>query len=263
MPIATQRVLFDGPGGRRLAGRFEPARETPRAIALFAHCFTCSKDIKSTNRISRRLAERNIATLRFGFTGIGDSEGDFADTNFTTNCADLRAAVSWVQEQYGGPHLLIGHSLGGAAALAVADEFDSVRAVATLAAPSEVGHLGEKLRRMSPAIEREGAAQIDVMGRVVEIKRQMLDDFARHDLLSRVRELRRPLLILHAPDDHVIDVGHGYAIFNAAPGPKSFVALDGAEHLLIRDPRDATYAADLIATWAERYLGPSKPDVAS
>jgi alpha/beta superfamily hydrolase len=254
---ATNRhIHFDGPHGHKLAGRLELPAGEPTAYALYAHCFTCTKDLKSANWISRTLAERNIATLRFDFTGIGSSEGAFADTNFTTNLDDLVAAAEWLGEHYAGPQLLMGHSLGGAAALAAARRIPSARAVATVAAPSDTVHLREVLLSKAPEIVETGQAKVDVMGRIVTIKRQMLDDFESHDLTPAVGELGLPLLIFHAPEDAVVNFEHALRLFELAQQPKSFVALDGADHLLIAREADARYVAEVLAAWAGRYLGP-------
>jgi putative redox protein len=249
----NRHVQFTAPTGHRLAGRLEMPADEPTAFALFAHCFTCTKDLKSANWISRVLAERNIATLRFDFTGIGASEGVFAETNFSTNLDDLVAAADWLREEYVAPQLLMGHSLGGAASIAAAGRVPEARAVATIAAPSDTAHLREVLLSKAPEIEDRGEAKVDVMGRIVTIKRQMLDDFRTHDLTDAIRGLGRPLLLFHAPEDDVVNFEHARRIFELAEQPKNFIALDGADHLLIKREADARYVAEVLAAWAGRY----------
>ncbi len=252
--IQSQRVTFPGAFGDQLAARLDRPDEAPRACALFAHCFTCSKDLKATARISRALVERGIAVLRFDFTGLGESEGDFADTNFSSNLEDLLAAVAYMRAEHQAPKLLIGHSLGGAAVLATAGRVPEAVAVATLGAPSDTGHLGEGILRSAPELEAAGEAEVVLAGRPFRIRRQLIDDLAEQSVLSAVRKLGKPLLILHSPVDDVVDVDHARRIYQAAKHPKSFVSLDDADHLLIRNPADARYVAEVLAAWSGRYI---------
>jgi alpha/beta superfamily hydrolase len=254
MTARRRNLRFRGPAGQHLAGRLELPAGEPVAYALFAHCFTCTKDLKSAHRISHALVERGLAVLRFDFTGIGESEGQFADTNFTTNVADLLAAVAMLREHYAAPRLLIGHSLGGTAVLAAAAEVPEVRALVTIAAPLTPAHLAEKLRRLAPDLATAEAARVDVMGRVVTVKRQMLDDFAQHTLAEHIAALPAPLLVLHSPQDEVLDISHAHRLFDAAPHPKSLVALAGMDHLMLRDEAFGGHVGALIATWAAPYL---------
>ncbi len=258
--IQSQRVTFPGAFGHQLAARLDRSDEPPKACALFAHCFTCSKDLKATARISRALVERGIAVLRFDFTGLGESEGDFADTNFSSNLEDLLAAVEYLRAHHQAPKLLIGHSLGGAAVLASAARVPETVAVATLGAPSDTAHLGEGILRSAPELEAKDEAEVVLAGRPFRIRRQLLDDLREQSVLSAVRRLDKALLILHSPVDEVVDVDHARRIFQAAKHPKSFVSLGDADHLLIRDPADARYVAEVLAAWAGRYLGAAEEE---
>ena len=253
--IKSERVKFPGAFGHQLAARIDRSDETPRAWALFAHCFTCSKDLKATARISRALVERGIAVLRFDFTGLGESAGDFADTNFSSNLEDLLAAVDFMRQKYAAPQLLIGHSLGGAAVLTMAGQVPETVAVATLGAPSDTQHLGEGILRSNPALEEAEEAEVVLGGRPFKIRRQFLEDLGQDRVLAAVRRLNRALLILHSPVDEVVDVDHARRIYQAAHHPKSFVSLDRADHLLVKDPADARYVAEVLSAWAGRYLG--------
>lgn len=224
---------------------------SPRAVALMAHCFTCSSRSHATARISGALAERGYAVLRFDFTGLGSSGGDFADTTFTTNVEDLLAAAAWLRSTWGDPRLLIGHSLGGAAVIAAAGSLPQVQGVVTLGAPACPEHVKQLLvGALDSSADR---LSVDIGGRPFVIGRRFLEDIAEQPQLQRLAELRRPLLVLHAPQDTVVGIDNARTIFEAARHPKSFVALDGADHLLL-DPTDSTFAADVIAAWATRHV---------
>lgn len=252
------RLEFPGSLGHPLAGRLDLPADRPRAYAIFAHCFTCTKDLKAVNWISRELVDRRIAVLRFDFTGLGESGGDFADTNFTSNLDDLVAAADFLRREHEAPQILIGHSLGGTAAIVAAGRIPEARAVATIAAPSETQHLHEFLTRQAPDLDDDEAATVEVMGRPVRIKGQLLDDLRRHDILRAAAELHRPLLIFHSPTDDIVDIAHARRLFEAAAHPKSFISLDDADHLLIAREADARYVAEVLASWASRYLTPDK-----
>ena len=250
--MKVQAVTFFGRDGQKLAARLDAPDEEPRAYALFAHCFTCGKDVFAASRIAQRLTEHRIAVLRFDFTGIGASEGEFANTNFSSNVADLIAAAAHLRQAYKAPALLIGHSLGGAAMLAAALEVPESKAVVAIAAPSDPTHVAGLFRDRIPEIEAQGEAEVLLAGRAFKIKRQFLADAAEQNLVAKVARLRQALLIMHSPRDAIVDIGNATRIFTAAKHPKSFVSLDHADHLLSAR-RDAAYAANVIAAWAEPY----------
>ena len=246
------RIEFAGSTGEALAARLEVPGGDPRGFAVFAHCFTCSKDSKAASRISRALTGAGIAVLRFDFTGLGDSDGDFSNTNFSSNIDDLVAAAQYLEREHGAPSLLIGHSLGGAAVIAAAERLPSVRAVATIAAPSEPSHVAALFDAARESITTEGEADVQLAGRTFRIRRQLLDDLAAQPQHDRIAGLDRALLVLHSPLDDIVGIDNAREIFEAARHPKSFVALDGADHLLTA-ASDATFAASTIAAWAARY----------
>jgi putative redox protein len=252
MQETRERVRFPGARGQELVAQIDRPSGEPRAWALFAHCFTCSKDLKGARWVSRALAEQGIAVLRFDFTGIGESEGDFSETDFSSNLEDLVAAADFLRAERRAPQILIGHSLGGAAMLAAAGRIAEAVAVATIAAPSDPAHLARALVRLAPALEREPSAEVTLGGRSFRIRRELLDDLAQQPLEAAIARLHRALLILHSPVDETVGIEHAARIYGAARHPKSFVSLDDADHLLTRE-RDARYAAAVIAAWASRY----------
>jgi uncharacterized OsmC-like protein/alpha/beta superfamily hydrolase len=260
--MPTIPLSFPGAQGGALAARLELPDQPPRAFALFAHCFTCGKDLKAAHTISRALAAAGIAVLRFDFTGLGESAGDFADTTFASNVDDLVAAAAFLATAYQAPALLIGHSLGGAAVLQAAARLPDVRAVATIAAPSEPGHVARLLEHARPEIEARGCAMVRLAGRSFPITRAFLDDLDATRMQATIHELRRPLLVLHSPRDTIVGIDNAAQIYQAARHPKSFLSLDEADHLLSRH-EDAAYAAELIAAWAGRYLGAPQPPPAA
>jgi len=251
--MKTERVTFAGADGQKLAARLDSPGDGARAYALFAHCFTCGKDIFAASRIARRLTEHGIAVFRFDFTGLGASEGEFANTNFSSNVADLIAAANYLRHAHLAPKLLVGHSLGGAAMLAAADRVPESKAVITLAAPSDPAHVTGLFRAHLAEIEHSGAAEVVLAGRPFKIKRQFLEDVAEQNLTAKVAALRRALLVMHSPKDATVDIANAAHIFTAAKHPKSFVSLDGGDHLLSAH-EDANYVADLISVWSERYV---------
>jgi putative redox protein len=252
--MSEESIRFTGAEGNQLVGRIaRPKDSAPRAWALFAHCFTCGKSSAAAARISRALAERGFGVLRFDFTGLGESEGDFADTNFTSNIEDLVAAADWLRDHEGPARVLIGHSLGGTAVLAAAPRIEECVAVATIGAPARADHVEHLLGDSSETILREGEAEVDLGGRPFTIRRQFVEDVRAHALPASVRELRRALLVLHSPRDAIVDVDNAAELFRHALHPKSFVSLDRADHLL-SDAADARYAAEVIAAWASKYL---------
>lgn len=258
MSRRIERVTFPGSQGAVLAGRLDLPAGPPRAYALFAHCFTCSKDIVAAGRIAAELNAVGIGVLRFDFTGLGSSGGDFAHTDFSANLGDLRQAAAWLEEQHAPPQLLIGHSLGAAAAIAVAADIPAVRAVATIGAPADTTHITRLFTEQIPAIEQDGRAVVEIAGRRFTVRREMLEDLSRHSIEERTANLQCALLVMHSPIDNTVGIDNASRLYQAARHPKSFIALDGADHLLSR-PGDAVYAARIIATWAERFLVEEHP----
>ncbi len=252
--MQSNRVTFENDDGDTLSGIVDRPHGGPRAWALFAHCFTCSKNLKAARRISEALCEAGIAVLRFDFTGLGQSEGEFADTNFSSNVEDLLAAAAFLESEYGAPSLLIGHSLGGTAVAQSAAALSSVAAVATIGAPASPSHVRRLLGDSETDLEKDGEAEVDLGGRRFRMRRQFLDDLEKHDLPGSLDELDKALLILHAPLDRIVDIENATELFVAAKHPKSFISLDDADHLLA-DERDSRYAGRVIAAWASRYVG--------
>jgi len=254
MTARSEKFSFKGAQGDELAGRLDRPAGRPRAYALFAHCFTCSKDIFAATRIAEALAERGIAVLRFDFTGLGHSDGEFANTNFSSNVEDLIAAAEALEKSHAAPKLLIGHSLGGAAVLAAAGKLDSVQAVATIGAPADPGHVAHVFQDKREEIEEKGEAEVKIVGRSFRIRKQFLDDIEGHRLAEAIGALKRPLLIFHAPLDNIVGIDNASEIFKAAKHPKSFVSLDDADHIL-SERADAVYVGEVLSAWATRYLG--------
>jgi len=246
------KIEFPGSNGTMLAARLDLPEGTPSAFALFAHCFTCSKESFAASRISRALVDYGIAVLRFDFTGLGGSDGDFSNTNFSSNIDDIVAATEYLQENYRAPTILIGHSLGGAAVLAATHRVPSTRAVVTLGSPSDPAHVSNLFAHANAEIVAEGEATVQLGGRPFRIRKQLLDDVAAQPQSERLRNLDAALLVLHSPVDQTVGIDNAREIFDAARHPKSFVALDEADHLL-SDREDASFAASMIAAWAARY----------
>ena len=254
----TQKLEIDNADGLKLAAQLDlPGDRRPVAYALFAHCFTCNKDFKAAYYISRALTRQGIAVVRLDFTGLGESEGDFSDTNFSSNVDDLVAAASYMTSQLAAPQLLVGHSLGGAAALLATPLIASIRAVATVAAPADPGHLGQLLASSRAEIEKNGTAEVIVAGRKFSIKKQFLDDLDSHHMDATISELDRPLLILHSSTDTIVDIENASHIFSTAHQPKSFISLNKADHLLT-NRNDADYAGSVLAAWAMNYFAKSE-----
>lgn len=255
------QVSFQSRTGHSLRGHLEwPPGGVWSATAVFAHCFTCGSQLRASRMITRALANAGYAVLRFDFTGLGDSDGEFADTDFSSNLDDLEDAAAWLAEHYQAPQLLVGHSLGGAAVLAVAERLASVRAVATLAAPSDPEHVLKQFGSDLEQIEQNGSATVNLAGRPFRIRKDFVDDARQHDLGERLHKLRRALLVMHSPRDQLVGIDNAEAIYRQALHPKSFVSLDDADHLLSRK-RDAEYAAQVISAWAGRFIEPEeKPE---
>jgi len=250
--VSTDRITFRGSLGDRLSARLDLPDGEPRAYALFAHCFTCSKDLRAAREISRALAAGGFGVLRFDFTGLGESEGDFAESDFSSNVSDLVAAADFLRAEREAPRLLVGHSLGGAAVIVAAARVSEVRAVATIGAPSEAAHVRETLLRENPDLEGSDEAEVELAGRRFRIRRELLEDLERQNVEAAIAGLDRPLLLLHAPEDEIVGIEHAERLLAAARQPKSLVALDGADHLLTRE-RDARRAGAVLAAWAGPY----------
>ncbi len=256
------RATFPGSAGDELAGRLELPEGPVRAFALFAHCFTCTKDALAPRRIARGLAAAGVAVLRFDFTGLGTSGGEFANTDFSSNVEDLIRAADYLRNSYEAPAILIGHSLGGAAVLAAAGDIPEAKAVVTIGAPADVVHVLRQLGGSLDRIRSEGEAEVTLAGRPFRIRRSFVEDAEMQRLDDKIRTLGKALLVLHAPRDEVVGIDNASRIFLAAKHPKSFISLDDADHLLTR-PQDASYAAAVIAAWASRYIPEVPADVAN
>jgi len=253
--VPTERFQFEGVGGHQLAASLDLPTETPIAYALFAHCFTCGKDSLAARRIAGALTAKGIAVLRFDFTGLGSSEGEFANANFSSNVADLVRAADHLRKTRKAPAILIGHSLGGAAILAAAGTIPDAKAVVTIAAPSAPAHVTGLFKDEIEDVRKHGEIEVSLAGRPFKITRQFIDDIAEHDLMAKISRLRKALLVMHAPSDDTVGIDNATRIFTSARHPKSFVSLAGADHLLT-NKADATYVADVIAAWATRYIDP-------
>ncbi|QHQ34749.1 bifunctional alpha/beta hydrolase/OsmC family protein [Algicella marina] len=256
--MATESFTFAGHSGHDLAARLDLPEGTPVATAIFAHCFTCSKDIPASRRIAKRLAAMGVAVLRFDFTGLGHSGGEFANTHFSSNVEDLLQAAAALKDRGQAPAILIGHSLGGAAVLKAAANLPSVKAVVTIGAPADPSHVTHNFGDALPDIVEAGEAEVALAGRPFTIRKSFLDDIARSELTPAIRDLRKALLVLHSPVDDTVGIENASEIFMAARHPKSFVTLDNADHLLT-SPRDADYAAEVISAWVRRYLRITPP----
>ncbi|MDO5522982.1 MAG: alpha/beta hydrolase [Bacteroidia bacterium] len=252
--MKREKVTFENSRGTTLSGAIEfPENSTPKAFAIFSHCFTCNKNLINVKYISEALSEKRIAVLRFDFTGLGDSGGNFAETDFTSNLDDLESATRFLENNYEAPKLLVGHSLGGAASIVAADRIDSVKAISLLGTPSTLDHIKRLFVNKMDEISYNGSALIDVAGREVEIGKGFVDDLANYNIKKSLNKLNKPLLILHSPQDEMVNIEHATEIFMAARHPKSFIALDGIDHL-IKNIKDARYVGSLIGEWAMRYL---------
>ena len=260
--MPTERFQFPGADGQQLAATLDTPEREITAYALFAHCFTCGKDVLAAKRIAVALAAKGIAVLRFDFTGLGSSEGDFANSTFSSNVADLVRAADHLRKTRRAPAILIGHSLGGAAILAAAEQIPDAKAVVTIAAPSDPAHVTGLFADRIDDIREHGRAEVSLAGRPFPITRQFLDDIGEHNLMAHVARLHRALLIVHAPTDDIVGIDNATRIFVAAKHPKSFVSLDGADHLL-SERRDAAYVADVVAAWVSRYLDPMASEEAA
>lgn len=252
--MITKKVTFKNAQNQVLAARLElPENGTPKAFALFAHCFTCNKNLTAVRTIGRTLIEKNIAVLRFDFTGLGESEGDFENTNFSSNVEDLYCAAQFLADNYQAPSLLIGHSLGGAAVLFASSKITSVKAIATIGAPSNPEHVSHLFKNNVDEINASGKAIVSIGGRDFTIQKHFLEDIQGKNIKHNLDQFRNSILILHSPQDTTVGIENAAEIYKAARHPKSFVSLNGADHLL-SDKKDSKYVGNMIATWADRYL---------
>ena len=256
--MKTIHVSFTNPDGHDLSASIEmPVNKRPIAYALFAHCFTCNKNLQAVINISRALTAKGIAVMRFDFTGLGESDGDFADTNFSSNVEDLICAANHLESDYQAPKIIIGHSLGGAAVMMAAAQISSIEAIATIGAPADPVHVKRLFRSSVEEIEEKGYAKVFIGGRPFTIKKQFMQDLEERNVIQRLAELRKPLLIFHSPQDAIVDIANAEKIYKAAHHPKSCVSLDKADHLLSNE-RDAIYVGEVIAAWADRYVNMTK-----
>lgn len=250
----TEKVTFKNKDGHQLSGKLElPVDQHPHNFAIFAHCFTCNKNLGAVRNISRALTNNGFGVLRFDFTGLGESEGDFKDTNFSGNVEDLVEAAAYLAENYTAPSLIIGHSLGGAASIFAAAEVKSIKAIATVGAPSSPNHVSHLFKSSLDEINKAGRAVVNLSGRDFTIKKQFVDDLDTKSLPEVVKNMRKPLLVMHSPQDDTVGIVNAKEIYDAAFHPKSFVSLDGADHLLMKK-EDSVYVGEVIASWARRYV---------
>ncbi len=250
----AKKISFKNKEGQLLSARIEfPTGQKPLSFALFAHCFTCNKNLSAIRNISKALNREGIAVLRFDFTGLGESEGDFANTNFSSNVSDLVSAANYLEQNHKAPSLLIGHSLGGAAVIFAASQIESVQALATIGAPASPVHVSHLFSRSLDEIEKNEQAMVNIGGRPFKIKKQFLDDISEQNLTDSLRKLKKPILILHSPHDTTVGIENASQLYGAAFHPKSFISLDGADHLL-SSKADSQYTGSVISSWAKRYL---------
>ena len=252
--MPSESVNFVGAFGDQLSAKLDwPDEGEVKSWVLFAHGFSIGKDLKPVRTISSTLVEEGYGMMRFDFTGLGDSEGDFSDTNFTSNCNDLRNAAGYLREYHEAPSILVGHSFGGTAALKVADEIPECKAVATIGSPCDTTHIIHQFADQIEEIEEEGQAKVLLVGRPFIIKEQFLDDIGNQDIAKEIADLGRALLVFHSPQDSVVGINNAGHIFGRARHPKSFITLNGADHLLLKNADDAAYIARILAAWAPRY----------
>lgn len=252
--MKKEKVVFESLEGEKLSGNLHfPADQKPHTFVIFAHCFTCNKNFKAVKNIAFGLTQYGFAVLSFDFTGLGASEGNFEDTNFTSNLKDITAASNFLANHYMAPSLLVGHSLGGAAVLMAASQLESIKAVATIGAPSEPEHVLHLIKDKVNLVEKNGIAEVNIGGRPFKIKAQFIEDLRNDQKLKSLESLRKALMILHSPQDKIVNISNAKDIYLRAHHPKSFVSLDGADHLL-ENSHDSVYAGQMIAVWANRYL---------
>lgn len=253
LTIISNKLEFIGSQNCKLVARLD-SPQNPEAYVLFAHYFTGNKDITALSRIARALNEANIALFRFDYTGLGASEGDFANTNFSSNVKDIIAAANFMREHFKAPQILVGHSLGGTAAIAAAGEIAEVKAVATIGSPCDTQHVQHNFANQIDEINEKGEAEVILGGRKFNIKKQFLDDISNQNMPEKIRNLKRALLVMHSPIDATVNIENAQRIYELARHPKSFISLDKADHLLMKSPADSKYVAEVLAAWSSRYL---------
>lgn len=253
MGYKTEKITFKGFQGHQMDARLEVPDTEIKTYAIFAHCFTCSKDVHAATRISRALTEVGVAVLRFDFTGLGNSDGDFSNTNFSTNVEDLVCAYQYLTDNHHPPEIIIGHSLGGAAVLAAANSMPAVKIVSTIGAPSDVSHVLKLMDKKLEQIEKEGEAEVNLAGRNFVIKKQFIDDIKSISNEFKIKHLMATLIIFHSPDDQTVPIENAYEIYKEAEEPKSIISLKGASHMLDRK-EDSAFVAKSIALLCERYI---------
>lgn len=255
-----ENIRFKNQNNHELSAQIEfPIHQNPKAYALFAHCFTCNKNLHAVRNISKALAQQGIAVMRFDFTGLGDSEGDFSDTNFSSNVQDLVSAAAALKERFEAPKLIIGHSLGGAAVIFAANLIPSIEAVATIGAPSSPEHVSHLFDDHLDQINANDQASVNIGGRSFTMKKQFLDDISSQNMQETLAQLKKPLVVFHSPQDRIVGIENAGTIYQHAIHPKSFISLDGADHLLTNEA-DSNYVGNVIAGWSNRYLNISKQE---
>jgi uncharacterized OsmC-like protein/pimeloyl-ACP methyl ester carboxylesterase len=261
--MKTTKLEITNKKGLKLQGYLEfPANQKPNNFAIFAHCFSCNSNFKATKNISRSLTNHGFGVLRFDFTGLGKSEGEFADSHFSANVEDLIDVHNYLETHYKAPSLLIGHSLGGAAVIVAASKLENIKAVATIGAPATVGHVTHLFSHEPEDISEKGAIEVNIGGRPFKINEDFVADFSKTDLPKIIKELRKPILVMHAPFDKIVGIENAHEIYHNAHHPKSFVSLDDADHLLTK-ASDSIYVGNMIGTWAERYFEPEENSMIS
>jgi len=259
--MKSLKINFKNQQGDSLTARMElPLDQHPHNFAIFAHCFTCNKNLQAVRNISRSLTQVGIAVLRFDFTGLGESDGDFADTNFSSNIQDLIEAASFLKKNYRAPTMLIGHSLGGAAVLAVASKIETIKAVITIGAPYDPSHVVHLLSNGMDELNEKGVAKVSIGGRPFTIKKQFVEDLEEAEVHHHIQNLNRALLVMHSPQDTIVGIENATKIYKAAQHPRSFISLDGTDHLLSKTA-DSVYVGEVIGTWAKRYLEMPEPEL--
>lgn len=252
--MVAEKITFKGSTGEDLAAKLDSPDSNIKAYALFAHCFTCGKDLSTINRIAKELNNKGIALFRFDFTGLGLSNGDFANTNFSSNVDDLICAANYMRDNLKAPDIMIGHSLGGTATLVAARKVPEVQAVATIGAPFDTVNVLKQFKNSLDKIDQDGEAEVSLAGRPFKIKKQFIEDAKSQNIENSVKNLKKPLLIMHSPIDETVSIEHARKMYDAAKHPKSYISLDNADHLLMKNSRDGKYVAGILSAWSSRYV---------